>query len=155
MKRYCYICGYETEDDTLTTCPRCLCDNVFVCSKEEEDIVDISSDRSFIDAMMELKEKDPIEYQLKLNQFKLQLEQKRNIEKQKEQQNNIQRQQVSKQITCPRCGSTNITTGSRGFSLVTGFIGSGKTVNRCASCGYKWKPGSFAEAIARDVNGHH
>ena len=44
-------------------------------------------------------------------------------------------------IRCPKCGSTQISTGKRGYSLVTGFIGSGKTVNRCGHCGYKWTPG--------------
>lgn len=43
-------------------------------------------------------------------------------------------------LKCPRCGSTAITTGSRGYSLVWGFAGSGKTVNRCGKCGYSWKP---------------
>ena len=43
-------------------------------------------------------------------------------------------------VLCPRCGSNQITTGQRGFSIVTGFIGSNKTVNRCAKCGYSWKP---------------
>jgi tRNA(Ile2) C34 agmatinyltransferase TiaS len=42
---------------------------------------------------------------------------------------------------CPKCGSTAITAGQRGYSLITGFIGSGKTVNRCSNYGYKWKPG--------------
>lgn len=41
---------------------------------------------------------------------------------------------------CPRCGSTQITTGQRGWKLTTGFLGSSKTVNRCANCGYKWEP---------------
>ena len=45
-----------------------------------------------------------------------------------------------KPLTCPRCGSTAVTTGSRGYSLVWGFAGSGKTVNRCGKCGYSWKP---------------
>lgn len=45
------------------------------------------------------------------------------------------------QICCPRCGSTQITTGQRGYSFLTGFLGSNKTVNRCANCGYSWKPG--------------
>ena len=44
------------------------------------------------------------------------------------------------QNRCPRCGSTSITTGQRGYSLLTGFIGSSKTVNRCGNCGYSWKP---------------
>lgn len=46
----------------------------------------------------------------------------------------------SNKVKCPKCGSTSITAGQRGYSLLTGFIGSGKTVNRCAKCGYKWKP---------------
>ena len=41
---------------------------------------------------------------------------------------------------CPRCGSTSITAGQRGYSLLWGFIGSGNTVNRCSNCGHKWKP---------------
>ena len=43
-------------------------------------------------------------------------------------------------LTCPRCGSTAVTTGSRGYSIVWGFAGSGKTVNRCGKCGYTWTP---------------
>ena len=41
---------------------------------------------------------------------------------------------------CPICGSTAVTTGQRGYSIVTGFIGSSQTMNRCGKCGYKWKP---------------
>lgn len=44
-------------------------------------------------------------------------------------------------LKCPRCKSAAITTGQRGYSLVYGFIGSGKTMNRCGNCGYKWIPG--------------
>lgn len=44
------------------------------------------------------------------------------------------------QIRCPKCSSTQITTGSRGYSMVWGFVGAGKTVNRCANCGHKWEP---------------
>lgn len=45
-----------------------------------------------------------------------------------------------KPLTCPHCGSTAVTTGSRGYSLVWGFIGSNKTVNRCGRCGHSWNP---------------
>ena len=41
---------------------------------------------------------------------------------------------------CPKCGSTCITAGTRGYSAVTGFVGSNKTVNRCANCGHSWEP---------------
>ncbi len=43
-------------------------------------------------------------------------------------------------VRCPKCGSTSVVTGARGFSIWTGFLGSGKTVNRCSKCGYKWEP---------------
>lgn len=43
-------------------------------------------------------------------------------------------------LRCPRCGSTAVTTTSRGYSLVWGFAGSNKTVNRCGKCGHTWKP---------------
>lgn len=41
---------------------------------------------------------------------------------------------------CPKCNSTAITTGARGVSWFWGTIGSSKTVNCCANCGYTWKP---------------
>ncbi len=43
-------------------------------------------------------------------------------------------------IKCPKCGSTAVTTGQRGFTITTGFLGSNKTMNRCAKCGHKWYP---------------
>lgn len=42
---------------------------------------------------------------------------------------------------CPKCGSTSIATVNRGYSIITGFLGSGKAVNVCQMCGHKWKPG--------------
>lgn len=57
------------------------------------------------------------------------------------------RNQSSKRIvnidvpTCPKCGSTAITAGQKGYSLWTGFLGSNKTMNRCANCGHAWEPG--------------
>ena len=42
---------------------------------------------------------------------------------------------------CPKCGSTAITTVNRGFSIITGFIGSGSARNVCQKCGHKWEPG--------------
>ncbi len=43
---------------------------------------------------------------------------------------------------CPKCGSTSIATINRGYSIVWGFLGSGKPVNVCQSCGHKFKPGT-------------
>lgn len=47
---------------------------------------------------------------------------------------------TGKVVRCPKCRSTAISTGQRGFKITTGFIGSNKTVNRCSNCGYTWEP---------------
>lgn len=43
-------------------------------------------------------------------------------------------------VKCPKCGSTAVQTVNRGYSLMTGFLGSGSPRNVCQKCGYKWKP---------------
>ena len=43
-------------------------------------------------------------------------------------------------LSCPKCGSTTVTTGARGVNWTLGFIGASKTVNRCGNCGHTWKP---------------
>ena len=43
-------------------------------------------------------------------------------------------------LKCPKCGSTLVTTGERGYSIIWGFMGAGSTVNRCGKCGFMWKP---------------
>lgn len=64
------------------------------------------------------------------------------LRKESEEKNRIYNEKKKQgAVTCPKCGSTSITSGQRGYSLLTGFIGSGSTVNRCGNCGYKWKPG--------------
>lgn len=47
-----------------------------------------------------------------------------------------------REVCCPRCGSKSIATINRGFSLFWGFFGSGKPVNICQQCGFKFKPGT-------------
>lgn len=44
-------------------------------------------------------------------------------------------------VHCPKCNSISITTIPKGYSLVTGFVGSGNPMNVCQNCGYKWEPG--------------
>lgn len=55
-------------------------------------------------------------------------------------------------IKCPKCGSSNIQSISRGFSLISGFIGSGTPRNVCQKCGFKWKPNGWNEALQKDLN---
>ncbi len=88
----------------------------------------ISEDRDFIDAMIELKQKDIIEFKTKIAQFKVQID----------AQEERERQEKNKP-KCPTCGSTSLATVNRGYSFLTGFLGSGKPMNVCQSCGHKWK----------------
>lgn len=114
-------------------CLKCGEDTLLVTNMTDEEFCVLCKaapkNNELCSLMIDLKEKDPIEYQLKISQFKTQVQQQENY-----------KTQSSNTIKCPKCGSTNITAGQRGYSLVTGFIGSGSTVNRCAKCGYKWKP---------------
>ena len=133
MVNCCKICGFVFQNNiTPIVCPFCGAKTEIT----DEDIIKrISSDNSFIDAMTSLKEKDPVEYQLKIGQFKTQLQQQDNMNSQKQQSR--EEESVPK---CPHCGSTTITAGQRGYSFILGFIGSGNTVNRCSKCGHRWKP---------------
>lgn len=96
---------------------------------ELDTILDISGDSSFIDAMDELKQKDIIEFNLKMSQFKSQVSQTQAQQKQEEEK-----------IHCPKCNSTSISTGARGVNNFWGMLGASKTVNRCGNCGFTWKP---------------
>ena len=83
--------------DSVTQCPNCgghMIDIDFP-AKDLAIIEEISEDTAFIEAMIKLKETDPIEYQLKLSQFKNQVQQKSS-----EQNKNI--------LKCPTCQATNI-----------------------------------------------
>jgi hypothetical protein len=44
---------------------------------------------------------------------------------------------------CPKCGSTSIEAVQRGYSFWTGFLGSGKTMNYCKNCGFKYDPKNY------------
>lgn len=128
-----YYSAYINKEEQ--TCQYCGCNllpmNIDVF--EFGTIVDISGDPSFIEAMDDLKQKDPIEFQLKMSQFKTQLQQQESS-KQIEEDN---------QPHCPTCGSTNIRKISgveRGASVAAFGIFS-KKINKtfkCGNCGYTW-----------------
>lgn len=95
-------------------------------------LCDISSDKNFLQAMIDLKEKDIIEYNLKMSQFKSQLEQQKSS---KPQNNN--------QPKCPTCGSTNIEKISVTKKVVGGamfgiFSSDVRNSMHCKNCGAKW-----------------
>ena len=146
---YCDICGAKIENgDKVTECPDCLCpfENVDKTSPIKEYkskiphggiIKKISTDESFMDAMIKLYETDPIEYQLKIQQFKTQL-------KQQEQSDAIRKQErESNRPHCPTCGSTNIKriTGTERAVSVIGLGMFSKKINKsykCLNCKTTW-----------------
>lgn len=89
--------------------------------------------QKFIDAMITLYQTDIMAYEEKMTPLRVQ-------GKQIQTARSLVRKQQSNQPRCPKCGSTAISTVNRGFSIVTGFIGSGSPRNVCQKCGYKWKP---------------
>lgn len=142
MIKFCKKCQEEKNDkclsgysfwwkDSVTICPNCggeLIDIDFP-AKDLAVIEEISEDVSFIEAMIKLRETDIIDYNLKMSQFRTQVEQQ-----------NQAKQQTDNTPHCPKCGSTQITTGARGVNHFWGFIGASKTVNRCGNCGHTWTP---------------
>lgn len=124
---------YHYLADECYECPRIDCSSKLIdinmSSVDFNTIINVSKDITFLEAMISLKQKDIIEYETRMSQFRSQVEQQK-----------VTKAEESNKIKCPKCNSTSITAGQRGFSIVTGFIGSSKTVNRCANCGYKWKP---------------
>ena len=131
------ICGFTKESASHDECPVCHSNNWV--DADISILKKITTDTNFIQAMMDLKEKDIIEYQLKLSQFKAQIENKKQTQQQVQQQAKIQKQIEDNTVKCPRCGCTDIGVTNRGHSLVWGFIGSGEARNVCKKCGHKWK----------------
>ena len=125
MEYWCINCEKSFEDND-GKCIYCKSDNAIVCPDDVK-MVDlwtlkkVNPEKNFMQAMINLKQTDIIEYNFRLNQFKLQVDEQ-------------------KQPKCPKCGSTSIGVANRGYSLLTGFIGSGKSMNACQNCGYKWDP---------------
>ena len=139
MQKECNVCHmvFSEEDiikhtGTNDICPVCRTKGSFL-EKYIMDIKRISNDPDFVQAMTKLHDEDPIEYQLKISQFKMQKEQQKKQGKEQEEKS-------KNQIHCPRCKSTSIQTINRGYSFWTGFLGSGSPRNVCQKCGYKWKP---------------
>ena len=134
-----HCCGYIgwLKDDCYS-CPICggnLEDTII--SKDDYKIIDsISDDVQFLEAMIDLKKKDLIEYQLKMSQFKANLKQQEQVQESSKVEENKPK--------CPTCGSTDLSkiSGMKkaakvGFFGIFGAGDLGKTW-KCNNCGSKW-----------------
>lgn len=131
----CGIVGLCNDTDQLIHKANNCNGNLKMINISETDfdlLCDISSDKSFLQAMIDLKENDIIEYNLKMSQFKSQLEQQKSS---KAKNDNTPR--------CPHCKSTNIKPISvlnRGASIAVLGVFS-KKINKsfeCLDCKFTW-----------------
>lgn len=128
-----FVRGFEISikpeyEDSITKCDTCNTEYETINMSTDDflTIRDASNcNRDLLFAMIKLHDDDPIEYELKMAQFREIAERKKADES---------------KPRCPKCGSTSITAGQKGYSILTGFLGSNKTVNRCSNCGHTWKP---------------
>lgn len=127
MDRICLDCGQILNSNELI-CRYCGSDNTtdeiskyHITFGDLVKIEKISKNGNFILEMVKLKNENPIEYELKMQQFK----------------------QVSNVPKCPHCQSTNIAKIS-GTERAASIIGLGifsKKINKsfkCKDCGYTW-----------------
>lgn len=131
MKFICKECGYVYEGQTPPNpCPVCKFNNTLV--DEDMDILQqLRCSQQLTEAMLDLRDKDVIEYELKMSQFRTQYEQQKQIQKQATQQSNTT-------TTCPRCGNTTFTPMKKKWSMLTGFA-TNQVELVCNNCGYKMK----------------
>jgi len=112
-------CGGELIDTGITT------DELLAIRK-------ISRDEAFLDAMIDLRKKDIIEYNLKMSQFRTQIEQQK-----------ASKAQSDTTPRCPHCHSAKIISISgleRSISIAM-WGASSKKINKsfeCKNCGYTW-----------------
>lgn len=131
-----FIYPFEIEGNDKSICPYCnnkLVDTL-ITENEFNLIEDVSdSDRQFLEAMIELKKNNPIEYQLKISQFKANLKQQESSKKVEE----------DNKVRCPNCHSTNVKaiTGTERAMSIMGLGIFSKKINKsfkCLNCKYTW-----------------
>lgn len=130
--RKCNHVGRFSPD--FTKCLKCNEDTLQVTGMTDDEFCILNhvapKDNEIHSLMIDLKEKDPIEYQLKMSQFRT-------------QDNQQKQQQESNTPKCPTCGSTNfkkISTTSKVVSTAMFGLFSTKRSKtfHCNKCGYEW-----------------
>lgn len=131
-----FMFGEKAQRDDCPYCGGQLIPSI-ISEKDYDTIADVSDcNRQLLEAMIALKEKDIIEYELKMGQFRNQVQQKKAQEKQELQpQPNVPK--------CPTCQSTNIekislTSKAIGGAMFGLFSSNVRKTMRCKNCKYKW-----------------
>lgn len=129
-----YLFFNKIENENSKICPCCkkadLIDSILTID-EFTTIQKFTQNRQVLESMVELKKNDIIEFELKLNQFKLQQKQKDNV---------FEKQRQENLVHCPYCNSTDIKkiTGTE-RAVSVGMLGLfSKKLNKsfkCKNCG--------------------
>ncbi len=100
--------------------------------------------KEFTKALIEYQEKLKENEEIRNNIEQYRMDKAKEILEQKKLERFLEelRAERNRKLHCPKCGSENIGVINRGYSILTGFAGSGTPMNVCQKCGYKWKPGS-------------
>lgn len=136
-RSYCPSGYYFGWKESVKICPNCGGNFIDIDfpPRDLAIIQEVSQDVNFIEAMIKLRQDDIIEYESRMSQFRMQAEQKEQIEQQK--------QESSNQVKCPTCGSTNVQKIGA-VERTASVIGLGifsKKINKsfkCKNCGYTW-----------------
>jgi hypothetical protein len=137
QKSWIYTSGYDVDADKQNRTKCVVCGrnliNTALTVDEYSILEGITNEVSLFDAMDDLKQKDPIEFQLKMSQFKTQLQQQESS-KQTEEDNTPH---------CPTCGSTDIQkiSGTKRWLSTGLFVLASSDIGKsmcCKKCGYKW-----------------
>lgn len=122
--------------DGIERCPYCgntMLKSIPISNKDFLCLRDVSDcNIQLLKSMIELAEKDPIEFELKMSQFRIQKQQLKSID-----------QQSDNTIQCPTCNSTRVkrisgtakVAGAMTFGL---FSKTARSQFKCENCGYKW-----------------
>lgn len=139
-----YWAGYmygiqDTYWNDTNKCPFCK-HTTQMLNISEEDVLDLfkcsKGNRNLLEAMIDLRQKDVIEYELKMSQFRNQIQHQESM-KQNTASNS------SNAIHCPTCNSTNVkkisVTSKLGGAMMLGLLSkTAKSQFKCNNCGYKW-----------------
>lgn len=112
--KYCQKCGYVDLSGIENECP--FCEKETLETEETYDEL-----KKTVDNLSEIKEYIRQLYVYFSNDFDESLQ--------------ITREEIfPDEVICPKCGSRQIQITQRGWTLATGFIGSGKTERVCVNC---------------------
>ena len=136
---------FDKIEDNETVCPHCgnsLVDEEITKSDFEKYLLYTDNNPKVVHALMDLYQNDPIDYQIKINQLKMQYEQRKTTKTQKKPNQNTMNNNTN-QLHCPTCNSTKVkkisgTAKVAGAAMFGLFSKTARSQFKCENCGYKW-----------------